>query len=254
MTDEEKKFREKNGMSLEEAVDTVKKWFSEGKIKEAEQGRDEILSLFPDHDIQRLFSTTEDPDVQMEDIFSLPDTEEKQDNLSVSPDEGISEVLKEENSEIHQQNNKKEESKNNFFKTAATFIQEKSEKIKEMSSSGETNIQRKPADENEKLLGASCYAWFFVLIPFFLRPDSAFVRFHAFQGIVLTIIFTFIDFFIFGILNIAFGNLYFFQFIVKMFLIATYAMGGYAAYHGQWLKIPIIFGLSEKLQAALVKH
>lgn len=222
MTDAEKQFREENGMSLDEAISMVRGWIEEGKIKEAERGRGEILKFFPNHEIQTLF----------------PQKEE----------ESVSELLPSDSTSAQQPPR--------FLQTAKKFLNEKTEKIREMSKSPEqTHIpQAKPADENERLLGVFCYAWFFVLVPLFLRRDSAFVQFHAFQGLVLTASFVVFDFLILGFLEIFFGgSLGFAGFLLKIIVLAIYGMGAYSAWQGKWFKIPVVSGISEKLQKTLEK-
>ncbi len=220
MIDAEKQFRDENGMSLEEAVSLVEKWLEEGKIMEAERGRDEILKIFPDHHIKSLFP-------QQEEAFEA-------ESPPLPPVKNP-----------------------NFLDTAKRFVDQKSEKLREMSRSphqNQTQIpQAKMPDENERLLGVFCYAWVFVLIPLFLRRDSEFVQFHAFQGVVVTAAFTIFNILILGFLQIFLGNSGFLNFLFTIIGVAIYFTGALAAWKGKWLRLPIVSNFSEKLRKMLEK-
>jgi len=218
MTDAEKNFEKENGMSLDAAVKLVEKWLSEGKISEAERGRDEILKFFPDHPIAQKF---EKKPAEKSGFFSQ--------KLSAS--------------------------KSHFIADAKHFLTEKAEKFREMSAPAQTEIpQTRPPENDEKLLAAFSYAWFFVLIPLFLRRDSEFVQFHAFQGIVLTAFFTLFNLLILGFFQILFGPSFsFVEFLLKLLAIGIAFFAAVSAYHGKWLKLPIIFSFAEKLRKTIGK-
>ncbi len=109
-----------------------------------------------------------------------------------------------------------------------------------------TTSNAKPVTENERILGVICYLWILVLIPLFMKRDSEYTQFHAWQGLVLT------------------GGLYFF-FVIASNVLRVMGLGiitviissltsciylylAFSAYTGRWLKIPFIYPLSEKLR------
>lgn len=174
----------------------------------------------------------------------------------VSKEEAIETIKKWIKTKEYQKANEGLEEIINFFpedeqlKKLLKIIQGKKIKTKivsniKKSTENFTNNNAEKIEDSEKITATLCYAYFFVIIPLFLKRDSDFVQFHAWQGITLTTILFFFNFIFFNIL------LSFFSVLVLLFqvlIIGLYIWGGYSAYQGKRLKLPIIHKVSEKIR------
>src|SRR6185295_3753249 len=59
-----------------------------------------------------------------------------------------------------------------------------------------------PVLDDERLFATISYAWIFCIIPLFMKRDSAFVQFHAKQGVIMAIALTVFDFTVGTLLNL----------------------------------------------------
>lgn len=101
--------------------------------------------------------------------------------------------------------------------------------------------------KDEKIYGALAYLPFVALVSIIIKPDSAYVRLHAKQGLLLSLIFFFVGFVaaltsLFGIV----GQLL--SFVLGLvplacLVIAVYSM--YLAASGFWWKIPMLSSISD---------
>jgi len=98
---------------------------------------------------------------------------------------------------------------------------------------------------NERLYGALSYAWLLVLIPLLFKKDSLFVQFHAKQGIIVFAITYLFQFFIGNLLAIIVGG--FIKFVISIVILPVLFFLAFNAYSGKWMKIPVIFNLSKKI-------
>ena len=99
-----------------------------------------------------------------------------------------------------------------------------------------------PVSKDEKVYGALAYIPFISLACIVLKPDSAFVRLHSKQGLLLTVLFLFTGILaaivsIFGILGQLLSLLLSFIPLACM-IIGIYSM--YLAMTGYWWKIPVL--------------
>lgn len=95
---------------------------------------------------------------------------------------------------------------------------------------------------HERTIAALSYIGFLAIIPFYLKKDSKFCRFHGKQGMLLVIFFYFAK--LLMVLNI-FNDI----FLVLQFAIFIYM--GFAALSGKWKKLSFIYETSCKLEEAL---
>lgn len=165
--------------------------------------------------------------------------------------QGCEEILKffpdHEANAFLQKLNSLEETSANPKEPLKKVIEKGAEHLQKMV--GKENKNKEPPDETEKIVGALCYAHVFVLIPLFLKKDSAFVQFHAWQGVVLTLASIVLQIVFF---NILFVGLWFFKFFLGMIILGGFAWGAYQAYLGKWNKLPMVYEVSEKLRKLFV--
>jgi uncharacterized membrane protein len=95
---------------------------------------------------------------------------------------------------------------------------------------------------HERTIAALSYIGFLAIVPFYLKKESKFCRFHGKQGLLLAILFYFAK--LLMVLNI-FNDL----FLILQFAIFVYM--GFAALAGRWKKIPWIYDTACKLEEAL---
>jgi len=95
---------------------------------------------------------------------------------------------------------------------------------------------------HERTIAALSYIGFFAIVPFYLKKDSKFCRFHGKQGMLLAILFYFAK--LFMVLDI-FNDL----FLILQFAVFVYM--GFATLAGRWKKIPWIYKTSCDLEDAL---
>ena len=113
--------------------------------------------------------------------------------------------------------------------------------------------------DDEKLWGALAYfLGFFIsllgpIVAYFIKKDSKFVRFHAVQSILFSVVFGIVFFgltVVFTVLAVVTGgiaallNILLLPLALVAFLVYLYA--GYKAYQGQMYKIPVIGAFADK--------
>ncbi len=95
---------------------------------------------------------------------------------------------------------------------------------------------------HERTIAALSYVSFLAIVPFYLKKDSEFCRFHGKQGMLIAIVFFLVQ--LFAILDIIADIAILAQFIY-------FVLGGYAAVSGRWKKMPLIYDWSCQLEKAL---
>ena len=114
--------------------------------------------------------------------------------------------------------------------------QEKAEAQEAMS------IEEEATTLHERTIAALSYVGFLAIVPFYLKKDSKFCRFHGKQGLLIAIIFFFaklllvIDF----LMDLA---------LIMQFAIFVYM--GFAAIAGRWKKFPWIYQRACQLEDQL---
>jgi len=125
------------------------------------------------------------------------------------------------------------------------------EEVKDETGEQATEPQ-KPAKEeeiqelttlHERTIAALSYLGFFAIVPFYLKKESKFCRFHGKQGMTFAIIFYFAK--LLMVLN-------FFNDLILILEFAVFLYGGFAALSGRWKKMPLLYDTSCKLEEALV--
>lgn len=236
MTEAEERFQAENGMSSEQAWQYILRWQEEGKAEQVRRGCEEILKLFPDHEGARATLERLGPPA----AAGAPE----QTSIPADPSPLSIGLMGKLRATLQQQRQKFHEMNRGAAPRQATSV----------------NSTMPPVtDESERLLGAACYLWIFVIIPMLLKRDSQFVQFHAWQGVVITagvMIFSVALSIITSPFKIVAGpdNMGFFlflDFLVRVLAIAIYLMGAYAAYRGRWIKLPVIYPISQKLHNAV---
>lgn len=94
----------------------------------------------------------------------------------------------------------------------------------------------------ERSIAALSYAGFFAIVPFYLKKDSAFCRFHGKQGMVIALIFFLAKLLL--VLDFLMDLALIIQFIIFIRM-------GFAALSGQWKKFPFFYNLSCQLEQTL---
>lgn len=94
---------------------------------------------------------------------------------------------------------------------------------------------------HERAIAAMSYFGFLAIVPFYLKKDSEFCRFHGKQGLLLAIIFFIAK--LFTVLDF-FNDLMLILQVVIMFWM------GFAALSGRWKKLPYVYGASCQLEEA----
>jgi len=233
MTNERlEKFKQENGMSLEEAYEHVKNWNLAGKKDEAIAGAQEILKLFPDHEAKNLLAK----------LQSEKNNQKKNNSENILQKAGdilgnkITHTFNKINS--NKEKNSQEQSQKTAFMPENKIIEDENErKIFAAQSQSTTN--------EERLFGALSYAWIFCLFPLLFKRESVFVQFHAKQGLIIFLFFEIFQFFIIGILSIIFGN--FVRFISSILFFSILFLAAFKAYKGNWWKIPAVYNLAKKI-------
>ncbi len=95
---------------------------------------------------------------------------------------------------------------------------------------------------HERTIATLSYISFLAVIPFYLKKDSEFCRFHGKQGLLLSIIF------FIGSLFTAIDLLFDLFLIIQ---ILTFFLMGFAALSGRWKKLPFIYDWACQLEKAL---
>ena len=95
---------------------------------------------------------------------------------------------------------------------------------------------------HERTIAALSYISFFAIIPFYLKEDSEFCRFHGKQGMLLCIMFFIAS--ILSVINVLFD----FLLIVQVF---TFFFMGFKALSGRWKKLPLFYDWACQLEDVL---
>lgn len=96
---------------------------------------------------------------------------------------------------------------------------------------GPDEAMKKDIEENKDMAALS-YAWILAFVLYFTKRESAFVRFHAKQGIVLFV------------LSIVFWMIPFVNRLLELVVLALCVIGFLAAAQGEWKQLPVVYPLS----------
>lgn len=128
-----------------------------------------------------------------------------------------------------------------------------SEMVGQIANPGK-DLKQPPVSKDEKVYAAIGYIPFVAIISIIIKPDSAFVRLHAKQGLLLSILFFFGGIFaaivsLFGIIG---QFLAFFIGLIPMgsLILAIYSM--YLAASGLWWKLPILSSVSDLIPIEII--
>jgi len=94
----------------------------------------------------------------------------------------------------------------------------------------------------ERSIAALSYFSFLAIIPFYLKKDSDFCKFHGKQGMFLAILFALSQGF--SVVDFLHDLLIILQFGMMLYM-------GYQAVSGQWTKIPFFYDVADKLAESL---
>lgn len=215
MTEAERKFMAENGMSSHKALEYVFQWQSEGKMEQAKKGCEEILKFFPEN--AEVTAILKKINAEL-DAKNIPDEEPQETPQSLQERKGI---LNKAEGILNVISPKKPSPQNTL-----------------------PGIE-KPQDK-DRILAALSYFWIISLIAIFLKRDSEFVQHHAWQGLVIFLLLTVAKMFFFTPFLGINGFLTLGMQLVAVSLMVFPALG---AYTGQWLKIPVIYKLSQNLRS-----
>ncbi len=109
--------------------------------------------------------------------------------------------------------------------------------------------EEKPKDElaelttlHERTLAALSYVGFLAIVPFYLKKDSKFCRFHGKQGMLIAIIFFFAKLLL--VLDLFNDLALILQFVI-------FVKMGFAALSGRWTKMPWVYDTACRLEEQL---
>jgi len=110
--------------------------------------------------------------------------------------------------------------------------------------------EKKPAEEeiqemttlHERTIAALSYVGFFAIIPFYLKKNSKFCRFHGKQGMLIALIFFFAKLLL--VIDLLMDIALILQFIIFIYM-------GFAALSGKWKKTPWIYNKACRLEDQL---
>lgn len=129
--------------------------------------------------------------------------------------------------------------------------------VTEPSDSGQAHeqpvddAQKKPEKEeeiqelttlHERTIAVLSYFSFLAIVPFYLKKDSKFCRFHGKQGLTLAIIFFLMRFF--AVLDLIMDLMLILQALLALWL-------GFAALSGRWKRAPFVYNWSCQLEESL---
>lgn len=121
----------------------------------------------------------------------------------------------------------------------------------EATAGGEAAEAPKPEKEeeiqelttlHERTIAVLSYFSFLAIVPFYLKKDSKFCRFHGKQGLTLAIIFFLMRFF--AVLDLIMDLMLVMQALLAMWL-------GFSALSGRWKRAPIVYNWSCQLEESL---
>jgi uncharacterized membrane protein len=212
-------FRNANGMTLQEAWTHVREWKLAGKNAEAIQGCKEIVKYFPDHTEAKAL---------LAELESSRPAEKKPMIQEVG--ETMTEKVVDAMQNIQEKHSEEEQAAK---KQKAMEFEEEIESAK-----------GKITTNDERFYAMLAYAWILVFIPLIFRRSSLYVQFHARQGVVLFIILYLFQSIIMRLLQIVFPLI---DLVSGFFVFALLGFLAYKAWSGKWLKIPLIWNISQKI-------
>lgn len=95
---------------------------------------------------------------------------------------------------------------------------------------------------HERTIAALSYVGFFAIVPFYLKKESKFCRFHGKQGMLIALIFFFAKLLL--VIDLLMDMALILQFIVFLYM-------GFAALSGKWKKAPLIYETACRLEDQL---
>jgi hypothetical protein len=95
---------------------------------------------------------------------------------------------------------------------------------------------------HERTIAALSYIGFLAIVPFYLKKDSKFCRFHGKQGLLLAILFYFCK--LFMVLN-------FLNDLILVLQFAIFVYMGFATLAGRWKKVPWVYKWACQLEEQL---
>ncbi len=147
-----------------------------------------------------------------------------------------------------------EEKKEEVQKEEQETVQEQEapaeDKPEEAKEADKDKKEEKPKEEvieemttlHERTIATLSYIGFFAVVPFYLKKDSKFCRFHGKQGMLVAIIFFGLS--LFKVLGLIMDIVLILQFVIFIWM-------GFSALSGKWKKMPFIYDASCKLEEAL---
>lgn len=94
----------------------------------------------------------------------------------------------------------------------------------------------------ERTIAALSYVGFFAIVPFYLKKDSKFCRFHGKQGMLVAMIFFFAKLLL--VLDLLMDVALVLQFVIFLKM-------GFAALSGRWTKLPWVYDTACQLEETL---
>ncbi len=95
---------------------------------------------------------------------------------------------------------------------------------------------------HERTIAALSYVGFLAIVPFYLKKDSKFCRFHGKQGLLIAMIFFFAKLLL--VLDLLMDIALILQFVIFVYM-------GFSALSGRWRKFPWIYNKACQLEEAL---
>jgi uncharacterized membrane protein len=95
---------------------------------------------------------------------------------------------------------------------------------------------------HERTIATLSYFGFLAIVPFYLKKDSEYCRFHGKQGMLLAIIFFMAK--LVTVIDLVFDIMLILQVVIMFYM-------GFAALSGRWRKAPLIYDWSCELEKAL---
>lgn len=127
-------------------------------------------------------------------------------------------------------------------KVSVSTSTEKSENKKEEDVPKEDDIEEMTS-LRERSIAMLAYAGPLAIVPFYLKKDSKFCRFHGKQGLILFLLFFMLQFF--AVIDLVFDILLFLQVIIFLWY-------GVSAMSGKWKKVPLVYGWASAIEESLM--
>ncbi len=224
---QEELFQKENGMTRDEAWDKVREWHFSGDTDAAKRGCQIILEYFPDHEARELVHKMESAESLVQKAENtLPRSSKKPSLLS-----GLF--------------GKKQKKEPSVVQDVPIPQTESPLPDYQASPEESDSIEKVPVLDDERLFATISYAWIFCIIPLFLKKDSMFVQFHAKQGLIMALLFTIFEFTIGAFFQVVFP---FIGVLIRFTYIGLIFYAAYQAYQGRSWRIPLIYGLSQKIK------